>query len=452
MDSKVDRSPQVDASGVFRRPRVVLKPKRAEDISVILQNTRAYPAPVRPLGADYSQARCVGGDGGTTLDTAPLNKIIEIAGNTVRAQAGVRVGEMVHALAERGLELPLTPEIANISLGAVATATLPQPSLSDGMSHLSSCVTAIKLVTPQGREMTVTEREADLMRVLRSSFGLLGVVHEVTLKVRDMVPVKIDYQSHSLREFRARFDGLIGAPGAIRLQILPFSDRVTVERRMLDEEASTSRSGIWQIRNSVMKNVLPAFGASVGGVLAVPGLKHLVMSGMQRAAQATLDRAARGVVMYAHEWMRELPREAWKARHTYSLWSFPQADFPLILEQYFAFCNAYHRQHRYRSHLIHNSSRLHRDRSSLFSLSYDGPAFTIEPSSSGEKGWDDFLIDFNDFASKLGGTPTFNQTRALQPQHVSRAFGERLKLFRSLRKRADPINRLQHSYFANLLG
>ncbi|MBS0398785.1 MAG: FAD-dependent oxidoreductase, partial [Proteobacteria bacterium] len=139
MDSKVDRSPQVDASGVFRRPRVVLKPKRAEDISVILQNTRAYPAPVRPLGADYSQARCVGGDGGTTLDTAPLNKIIEIAGNTVRAQAGVRVGEMVHALAERGLELPLTPEIANISLGAVATATLPQPSLSDGMSHLSSC-------------------------------------------------------------------------------------------------------------------------------------------------------------------------------------------------------------------------------------------------------------------------------------------------------------------------
>ena len=26
MDSKVDRSPQVDASGVFRRPRVVLKP------------------------------------------------------------------------------------------------------------------------------------------------------------------------------------------------------------------------------------------------------------------------------------------------------------------------------------------------------------------------------------------------------------------------------------------
>jgi FAD/FMN-containing dehydrogenase len=452
MVSKVDRSPGPDSSGVFRRPRIILRPKKAEDIPVILQNTKAYPSPVRALGADYSQTRCVGGDGGTTLDTLPLNKILEIEGNLVRAQAGVRVGDLVRTLAERGLELPLTPELANISLGAVATATLPQPSLEDGMAHMSSCVAGIKLVTPQGKDMIVTDREPDMMRVLRSSFGLLGVVHEVVLRVRDIVPVKIDYQSYNLKEFTARFSSIISAPGALRLQIYPFSDRITVERRTLDMDASTSRSGIWQIRNSVLKNVLPAFGSSVGGVLAVPGLKNLLMSGVQRAAAATLDRAARGVVMYAHEWMRELPREAYKARFTYSLWSFPQADFPKVLGQYFDFCQAYNKQHRYRCNLVHNSSRLHRDRNSLFSLSYDGPAFTLEPSSTGDPGWDDFLIDFNEFASKCGGTPTFNQTRALQPQHVSKAFGERLKLFRSLRKRTDPINRLQHSYFSNLLG
>jgi L-gulonolactone oxidase len=452
MVSKLDRSPGADSSGVFRRPRIILRPKKADDIPLILQNTKSYPSPVRALGADYSQARCVGGDGGTTLDTQPLNKIIEIEGDLVRAQAGVRVGELVRTLAERGLELPLTPELANISLGAIATATLPQPSLQEGMAHMSSCVAAVKLVTPQGKNMTVSEREPDMMRVLRSSFGLLGVVHEVVLRVRDMVPVKIDYQSYSLKDFTARFAKIIEQPGALRLQIYPFNDRITVERRTLDEAASTNRSGIWQIRNSVLKNVLPAFGSSVGGVLAVPGLKNLLMSGVQRAAAATLDRAARGVVMYAHEWMRELPREAWKARFTYSLWSFPQEDFPSVLAQYFAFCAAYNKQHRYRCNLVHNSSRLHRDRGSLFSLSYNGPAFTLEPSSTGDKGWDDFLIDFNEFASKRGGTPTFNQTRALQPQHVSKAFGERLKLFRSLRKRTDPINRLQHSYFANLLG
>jgi hypothetical protein len=78
--------------------------------------------------------------------------------------------------------------------------------------------------------------------------------------------------------------------------------------------------------------------------------------------------------------------------------------------------------------------------------------FTLEPSSTGDAAWDDFLIDFNDFASSHGGTPTFNQTRALQPEHVTKAFGERAKLFRALRQRTDPLNRLHNAYFSYLLG
>jgi hypothetical protein len=212
----------------------------------------------------------------------------------------------------------------------------------------------------------------------------------------------------------------------------------------LDETTSISRSGIWQIRNSVMRNVLPAFGSTVGSVLSGPGVRSAVMSGVQRAL--------RGVVLHAHEWIRDLPPEAWRSRFTYSLWAFPQSDFPLVLGDYFAFCKAYYKQHRYRSNIVNGASRLHQDRGSLFSVSYSGPMFTLEPSSTGDRGWDDFLIDFNDFASVAGGVPTFNQTRALQPEHVAKAFGERAKLFRALRQRTDPLNRLRNSYFAYLLG
>jgi FAD/FMN-containing dehydrogenase len=358
----------------------------------------------------------------------------------------------VHALAERGLELPLTPEMGQISLGALAVTTLPQASYGVGVAQLSSCVTELKLITPQGKQMVVTERDRDLMRVLRSSFGLLGVVHEVVLRVRPLTPVKIDYQVFTLKEFSARFTSLVNAAGALRLHISPFTDKITVERRTLDESASVSRSGIWQIRNSVMRNVLPAFGSTVGSVLAAPSLRAVMLSGMQRALRATLERSARGVVLYAHEWMRDLPQEAWKARYTYSLWAFAQADYPKLLGEYFTFCKAYYKQHRYRSNVVSSASRLHQDRGSLFSASYSGPMFTLEPSSTGDKGWDDFLIDFNDFASAQNGTPTFNQTRALQPEHVAKAFGERVKLFRALRQRTDPLNRLRNSYFAYLLG
>jgi FAD/FMN-containing dehydrogenase len=452
MVSKVTRSPGADSSGIYRRPRLVLKLKRFEDLPSVLAKTKSYPTPIRMVGADYSQTRCVGGDGGTTVDVGALDKILEFGETTVRAQAGVRVGTLVRALAERGLELPLTPEMGQISLGAVAVTTLPQASFGAGVAQLSSCVTELKLITPQGKQMIVTERERDLMRVLRSSFGLLGVVHEVVLRVQPLAPVKIDYQVLSLKDFSARFASIVKAPGALRLHISPFNDRITVERRTLDESASLSRSGIWQIRNSVMRNVLPAFGSTVGSVLAAPGLRAVMLSGMQKALRATLDRSTRGVAMYAHEWMRDMPNEAWKARHTYSLWAFPEASFPKVLAEYFTFCKSYYREHRYRCNVVSGASRLHQDRGSLFSASYSGPMFTLEPSSNGEKGWDDFLIDFNDFASALGGTPTFNQTRALQPEHVAKSFGERLKLFRALRQRTDPLNRLRNSYFAYLLG
>ncbi len=441
---KVNRSPGADASGLFRRPRFVLRAKKVEDIAGILANSKAYPTPVRMVGADYSQTRCVGGDGGTTVDTGDLDKILEFGETTVRAQAGVRIGALARALAERGQELPLTPEMGHISVGAAAVTTCPQASHGKGVAQLSSLVTELKLITPQGRQIIVQERDRELMRVLRSSFGLLGVVHEVVLRVQPLLPVKIDYQVLTLKEFSARFDAIAGGPGALRLHIAPFHDRIIVERRTVDETANISRSGIWQIRNSVMRNVLPAFGSSVGSVLAGPGVRSAVMSGVQRAL--------RGVVLHAHEWIRDLPSEAWKSRHTYSLWGFPQADYPRILGDYFAFCRAYYKQHRYRSNIVNGASRLHQDRGSLFSVSYAGPMFTLEPSSTGDKGWDDFLIDFNDFASAAGGVPTFNQTRALQPEHVAKVFGERAKLFRALRQRTDPLNRLRNSYFAYLLG
>ena len=73
----------------------------------------------------------MGGDGGTTVNLSSLDKILEFGEDEVRAQAGVRVGTLARALAERGQELPLTPEMGHMSLGAVAVTTLPQASYED---------------------------------------------------------------------------------------------------------------------------------------------------------------------------------------------------------------------------------------------------------------------------------------------------------------------------------
>jgi len=453
MIGKVNRSHTQDtsASGLYRRPKLAVRAKRCEEIPGILANLKSYPSPVRIVGGDYSQTRCIGGDGGTAVNLSPLDKIIEFGENEVRAEAGVRVGTLARALAERGQELPLTPEMGHMTLGAAAVTTLPQASYEPGAAQMSSLIKELKLITPQRKLMTVTDRNPDLLRVLTSSFGLLGVVHEVVMRVQPLTPVRIDYQVLNLKEFSAQFGAIVKAPGALRLHISPFNDQITVERRTLDESADMGRAGIWQIKKSVMRNVLPAFGSTVGSVLAAPGVTGAVVSGMQRALRATLDRAARSVVLYSHEWIRDFPIEAWKSRYTYTLWGFQQSGFPRLLAEYFAFCKSYYKRHGYRCNVVNGASRLHQDKSSLFSVSFAGPMFTLEPSSTGDRGWDDFLIDFNEFAAAVGGIPTFNQSRALKPEHVQKAFGERAKLFRALRERTDPLNRLCNSYFAHLL-
>src|ERR1700683_1023414 len=164
---KVNRSRGGDssASGLHRRPPLVMRAKRAEEIPALLANIKNYPTPVRFVGGDYSQTRCVGGDGGTTVGLNALGKMLEFGEDEVRVQAGVRVGALVRALAERGQELPLTPEMGHMTVGAVAVTTLPQASQADGRAQMSGVVKELKLITPQGKLMTVTKRNADLMRV-----------------------------------------------------------------------------------------------------------------------------------------------------------------------------------------------------------------------------------------------------------------------------------------------
>ena len=175
------------------------------------------------------------------------------------------------------------------------------------------------------------------MRVLCSSFGLLGVVHEVVLRVQPLTPVKIDYQVLTLKEFAARFaEHRQGAPGALRLHISPFNDQITVERRTLDETASISRSGIWQIRKSVMRNVLPAFGSTVGSVLA--RARRGRRRSLGRAAGAARDARPRGSARGAVR-PRMDPRLAAGslevALHLYVCGRFRKPNFPKLLGRVF---------------------------------------------------------------------------------------------------------------------
>ena len=125
---------------VVTRPRVIVRPKRVEDIQTILENSKAFPSPVRAIGANYSQTRCGVADGGTIVEMAAMNRILEITDHHVRVQAGAALLDVATALEERGLQLPVNPDLGNLTMGAAALAPAKDSSMPGEVGQLSSAL------------------------------------------------------------------------------------------------------------------------------------------------------------------------------------------------------------------------------------------------------------------------------------------------------------------------
>ena len=70
--------------------------------------------------------------------------------------------------------------------------------------------------------------------------------------------------------------------------------------------------------------------------------------------------------------------------------------------------------------MLYVGYRIMKDRQSLLSYSWDGNVMTIDPVSTANPGWTEFLAAYNQFCSDHGGIPLLNQT----PHGDARAGGE----------------------------
>jgi hypothetical protein len=440
------------AGTMIARPRVIVRPKRIEDLQIIVSDAKKFPSPVRAIGANYSQTGCAAADNGTLIDLRGLNKVLEISDEWVRVQPGASLADVAARLEERGLQLPVNIELGNLSMASAAFASTKDSSMPGESGQLASHLLAARIVTPQGKSIVVNGKDPELLRVVRMSYGLLGIATELVFRVRPLQAVRLDYETFSIDEFIREYPQLVARRAALKFYPLPFRSRVAVETRSYNAEEPTSRSGIWRMRKSVLTNVLPAFGATMASSVRLPGLKYFLIERFNNVMRATMDRAARGVVVYPTEWIQQLPQDSVEIRQSYTTWAFPEAAYPRVLRDYFLFCREYYREHQYRANLMHMSHRLVQDRSSILSPSFDGPMVTLDPWSTRDHGWDDYLIEFNEFCAARGGIPLFNQTRKLTPEHAHRAFGERLSVFARLRQRQDPHDRMLNRYFAQFLA
>ena len=431
-------------------PAKIEHPRTVEDIVRILKDATRWPSPIRAMGNFHSTTACVNSKGGTILDMTQMKDIIHVDDNHVRVQAGAQYQDVTKRLNQEGLNLPVNLEIGNATVGSVACCATKDGSYPDTYGQAGAYVTHVRLVRPDGTIEDIDEDQAELFAAVKSSYGLMGIIVEVTFGVVKLKPISVRHETYSFKRFLQMLPAIKAQNESIELYIFPMVDRITVQFRGPATPNTPMNHWAWWLRNMGVKYGIPVVTrlfrlipfrslryACINLVDAIARqiLVKLVHAGHTNPAQQTTNYAHRPVL----------------GAFTFSIWAFPEADYPSVLMDYQDFCREYYNQNRYQPDMLSVGYRVIQSQHSLLSYSYEGNVMTIDPVAIGCEEWHHFSKAFNDFAVEHGGKPLLNQTPNLRSDQLEKAFGNQWALFKDFRTQYDPDNRLLNAHFKSLL-
>ena len=439
---------------IHSQPRVVVKPTTVEEIIAVLKNPAKYPSPVRPVGSNHSVTRCTVADGGTQIDMTAFTRIVQIGPDTVTAQAGALYIDVAAELGKVGLQFYVNIELGNLTIGSGACCGTKDGSFPGEFGQVNAYVSAMKVITPAGELIEVTEaKDPELMQALRSSYGLMGIVFEATFRVRPVKPLIVENITYGVDEFVKTLPSLIQRGDAMMFYLSPFLNRITVELSRFGEATGSAPSRWrWKVRNEAWKNYGPGFAHLCTAYIPNRALRYFLIDTSTRIQQWSLSNLVRHQNTLAADQTIRYPHRGGLGRYTFSLWGFPESTYGQVLQAYVEFSRDYFKRTGYRNDVFDVGFRVGKDTNSLLSYTYDGTVITIDPVSTGAEGWNEFLVEYNVFCSEHGGSPLFNQTPFLTHTQVRKALGARLDKFVAYRKRFDPTDRMLTPYFRELLG
>ena len=437
---------------IISHPSVVVHPESVDDIIAIVKDSETYPSPIRAIGSNHSTTRCGVADNGTVVDMSKMNRIIDVGSDYVTAEAGALYIDVAKELQRHGLQFYVNVELGNLTIGSACCGGTKDASMPGEFGQVCSYASLIKLVTPSGELLEVSEDDPELLQIMRSSYGLLGIVYEATFKVRALQPMAVHHTTYSLPDFEAQLPSLIARGESMMLYVYPFLNAVTIEFRTYHDVEGSPNRRAWRIRNWVWKTLAPGVGTFASRFIPIKSLRYFLINRFNRITQFALKLVVNSEHTIATDQMIRYPPKAGMIKYTFSIWAFPEAEYTSVLHAYFEFCRQHYREHGYRCDLLNVGYRIAEDTSSLFSYSFDGNVLTVDPVASGASGWDDFLKAYNRFCSQHGGVPLFNQTKWIEPEQAKKAFGDRLEKFNEYRNRYDPTNRLLNQYFEQMLA
>jgi FAD/FMN-containing dehydrogenase len=438
-------------------PEQVVYPQSVADIQAVLSDKARYPSPVRAMGSHHSLTPCAASDGGTVVNMTRMTRVLHIdkERRTLTAEAGLQYIDASKALRKEGLQFPLNIEIGNMTLGSASCCHSKDALDGHEFGQVSSYVTRIKWVNPAGElEEASEDRNPDLLHRVRSSYGLCGVVYEVTMRVEPIEASQLTYLPRPVDELtEAEVNDIIaGSEGLVcwtlgRTSVFQTKKRVK-DPALLGWLQAEGRRMLWS-------NSAAFWARAIDQYLDGP---------FEELAQDKAVRLTR-TIFFALQMTGGLhilgPDKTIDYRHTdapgryaFTFWAFPREQWLSALRHYIEFAEDHYRRYKFRCNMPLGSYYIRKDAGSLLSYSMDGDVFSIDPihAPSDQAAWDRFLREFNEFATRRNGIPLFNQSPFVTREHCERAYGARWTEFSQWVRSVDPEGRMLNPFFRDLLS
>jgi hypothetical protein len=205
------------------------------------------------------------------------------------------------------------------------------------------------------------------------------------------------------------------------------------------------------IRNQLRGTTGPKIGNEVEQNFSLPAIRYGIIDSLNAFWRSQLENVVTSDNTVPGDQIINYPPISADSRYRFSLFAFPAANFPAAITGFFKFCNGYYKQKGYRSNLLYAGYYIAQDQKALLSYSWGGPVMTLDPVSTANPGWQDFLTAYNQWCSDNGGFPLLNQTPTLTAAIVQKAFGPRLQTLSDARQQYDPTGRMLSPDFGALL-
>lgn len=430
-------------------------PETIPEVQAIVKQAYEQDQKVTVIGAMHSTTECMVGSG-VIIAMEKMNNILSVDRTklTATVQGGVSLHDLCGYLKKQHLQPPVILEWGNFHIGAISGTHANDSSVTLG-GQFSSFVAGVKLVTPKGELMEISETQnSEYLPAIRSHFGLFGVVCEVTVHILESQPLHMTYQLKQIDSFLDRYDEELEALKTNFSQVFgvlfPSTGKLLFQCRKFVLPGTPNPHPLTdglegKAINLFADVVLPLskFGLALRPSADLAQLLNdtffdLPLKVLQHSSYI-IDPCERAII-YAED----------DPNFEFYDWVFAEDKWPEMVGEYLQLCDTFRREHNFISPLPALVYFIKQDQGSLLSRSRNANMMAIDPEYPDPKdpNWKSFRLAFGELAAKHGGIPHMNKTRDGAINHFAKVFDQDIiKQYLELRKKFDPKNLFLNDFY-----